>query len=733
MNIKQLSDQLKQSSLIVKIAVIGVAIIWLIACTAVTASFIFVGERTGQADSTPQNVSVPTIELQPPIGQAGTFIMVRGRAWPTGGTVFVYLTTPDEAQIPSFAVASVVPDAQGQFTTGFLFPSEASWENKNTALVIARTADSVASAQAGFILIDHPATIQPATPATTGTEVVQATQTPVATPSPVGPLLMALTDLNIRNGPGTVYPNIGLLPADQTSEVTGRSPDGEWWQIKFFERPEERGWVSAKFVTTQNVENVPIVVPPPLPATPTVAPTATHTPAPTATPLVITDWRGDYFNNAGLSGQPVLVRNDITVEFDWGTGSPAASVPADNFSVRWTRNWNFDQGQYRFHLIVDDGARLWIDDRLMIDEWRDGGARQLGTDYALEHGAHSLRLEYYERGGQARVRLWWEKLNSSYSDWKGEYWSNRSLSGSPLVTRNDETIDFNWHGNAPAASLPANDFSARWSRRVSFNNGFYRFYARADDGIRVYVNGHRIIDEWHNSNGSPLYSADLNLAGSYDLVVEYYQEGGGSLIDFWWERINPTATPTRTPTPTNTPTKTATPTNTPTTTLTATATRTPTITATPTNTPITPTNTPTATPTSTHTATATNTPTLTLTPTETATATVTSTQTPTSTPTSTLTATLAISPTSGGANTLVTVTGAQFPISTSVNIFLSPVITQPFATTLTDVNGDLSIPFPMPTEWPAGQSILPGPVAILAISNDLIVQATTMFTYTTGP
>jgi uncharacterized protein YgiM (DUF1202 family) len=725
MDIKQLIDQLQQSSLTVKIAIAGIAIIWLIACAAVTASFVFVGEQTGQADSTPQNVNVPTIEVQPPIGQAGTFILVRGRTWPTGGTVFVYLTRPDETQIPSFAVASVVPDAQGQFTTGFLFPSDANWENRNTAVVLARTADSTISAQASFTLVDQ---TRPETPTATGTPVVQATQTPTATPTPVVPLLMAMTDLNIRSGPGIAYPNVGLLPADQTAEVTGRSPDGEWWQIKLFGRPDERGWVSAKFVETKNVENIPIVIPPPLPATSTVVPTATHTPVPTATPLVITDWRGDYFNNAGLSGQPVLVRNDVSVDFNWGAGSPAANVPTDNFSVRWTRNWNFDQGQYRFHLIVDDGARLWIDDRLLIDEWRDGGARQIGTDYVLEQGAHSLRLEYYERGGQAQVRLWWEKLTSYYPDWKGEYWSNRSLSGSPLFARNDETIDFNWHGNAPAASLPVNDFSARWSRRVSFNDGLYRFYARADDGIRVEVNGHRIIDEWHNSNGSPLYSADLNLAGSYDLVVEYYEEAGGALIDFWWERITPTATPT--------PTKTATPTNTSTTTPTATPSQTPTMTATPTNTPVTPTNTPTVTPTATQTATPTHTPTLTLTPTETATSTQTPTSTPTvtltpaSTPTSTLTATLTISPTSGSAGTVVTVTGAQFPISTSVNIFLNPVITQSFATTLTDINGDLSIPFPMPAEWPAGQPILPGPVAILAITNDLTVQATTSFTYT---
>jgi hypothetical protein len=293
------------------------------------------------------------------------------------------------------------------------------------------------------------------------------------------------------------------------------------------------------------------------------------------------DWKGEYWSNRGLSGSPVLVRNDVSVDFNWGWDSPTAAVPSDNFSVRWTRQARFDAATYRFHVIVDDGARLWVDDQLILDAWQDGAAREVATDYALARGTHSLRVEFYEHTREARIHVWWEKISRpAYPDWKGEYWSNRSLSGSRALVRNDEMIDFHWNTGAAATGLPANNFSARWSRQVSFGSGgIYRFYAWADDGIRVYVDGDLVLDEWHDSRGDDVYVVDLTLAGRHELTVEYYERGGDALVKFWWKRIGdlptpvPTATkpapptpapPTATPEPTLPPTPTPEPTLTPT-------------------------------------------------------------------------------------------------------------------------------------------------------------------------
>jgi PKD repeat protein len=458
------------------------------------------------------------------------------------------------------------------------------------------------------------------------------------------------------------YPVLGLLPAGEAASVTGVSVDGNWWQIEFVGGADERGWLSARYVTAQNVNNIPLVEAPPLPATPSPTPVPTFSP----TPSVITAWRGEYYDNPVLSGDPVLVRDDAAIDFVWRSNSPDTALPPDNFSARWSRDLGFERGLYRFHVAVDDGARLWLDNQLIIDTWREAGAREISAEYALDEGPHNLRLEYFDREGEAEIGMWWDKITTpSYPDWQGEYWSNRSLAGSPIYVRNDPEIDFNWGGGAPVAGFPASDYSVRWSRWVTFVPGTYRFYARADDGIRVYVDDTLILNEWHSSEGNQLYNVDLSLSDSHRLVVEYYEQAGSALAQFWWEPVSPTATPT--PTPTVTPTATDTPvpptstgTTAPTDTLTPTqspvpptSTATPTGTPTPTETPVAPTTTTTPTvvaPTDTSTPTQTPiTPTTTITPTLTLTSTPTATDTltPTSTftPTVTITATATLTPT----------------------------------------------------------------------------------------
>ncbi|HLF29121.1 MAG TPA: PA14 domain-containing protein [Anaerolineae bacterium] len=296
------------------------------------------------------------------------------------------------------------------------------------------------------------------------------------------------------------------------------------------------------------------------------------------------DWKGEYWSNRDLSGSPAVTRNDVAIDFNWGRSTPAQLIPADNFSARWTRSADFEAGTYRFHLLVDDGVRLWVDDRLIVDEWRDGSSRELTADVALTQGAHRLKVEYYERIGDARIQMWWEKVAGSYPDWKAEFWTNMEFSGQPLLTRNDAAIDFNWGENAPASGLRKNRWAARWSRTMNFDAGLYRFTAQADDGIRVFVDGNLALNEWHGSSGGPVYTAELGLTGAHTVVVEYFDYDGLALVKFNSKRIGglpPTVTPTATATTqpaTATSTATATATTQP---ATATATATPTATTQP--------------------------------------------------------------------------------------------------------------------------------------------------------
>jgi len=258
----------------------------------------------------------------------------------------------------------------------------------------------------------------------------------------------------------------------------------------------------------------------------------------------ITDWRGEYFDNRELEGDPVLVRNDEEINFNWKRETPADELPADNFSVRWTREVEFNAAVYRFRLRFDDGIRLVVDDQLVIDEWEDGSDRVVMVDLAMSKGGYDIKVEYYEHGDNARVHLSWEKLTApSYPEWTGEYWFNRTLDSDWALVRSDLEINFDWGKGSPALGIPSDDFSVHWSRQVDFEPGVYLLYAQADDGIRLYVDNDRVLNEWHDSGGIEIYSVEMTLTGSHWLKAEYYEHGGNARVKFWWEKIGTVNTP----------------------------------------------------------------------------------------------------------------------------------------------------------------------------------------------
>jgi formylglycine-generating enzyme required for sulfatase activity len=110
----------------------------------------------------------------------------------------------------------------------------------------------------------------PTTPPTdTPLPTTPPTDTPVPATLPYGgqPTIVALSGLNVREGPSTLYPAIGSLSTGQAYRITGQNAIGTWWQIVYPPDSDGRGWVAsgAQYGTASNVENVPIVEAPPLP------------------------------------------------------------------------------------------------------------------------------------------------------------------------------------------------------------------------------------------------------------------------------------------------------------------------------------------------------------------------------------------------------------------------------------------------------------------------------------
>ncbi len=119
--------------------------------------------------------------------------------------------------------------------------------------------------------------------------------------------------------------------------------------------------------------------------------------------------KGDYYNNADFTAF-ALTRTDPQVNFDWGTGSPHASIVADTFSVRWTGAMLVPRsGAYTFSTLSSDGVRLYVNGQLVIDRfsdqstlWRDGEPVYLSAGQLAD-----VYLEYYENTGSAVAKLKW--------------------------------------------------------------------------------------------------------------------------------------------------------------------------------------------------------------------------------------------------------------------------------------------------------------------------------------
>jgi beta-glucosidase len=120
--------------------------------------------------------------------------------------------------------------------------------------------------------------------------------------------------------------------------------------------------------------------------------------------------KGEYFDNVSFSGEPVFIRNDKQIQFQWTLFGPDPEKLSYNFwSVRWSGKLTApESGTFKMGIDGNDGYRLYLDGQLLLDNWTKRTRQAILTDFIFEKGReYDLLIDFYEPVGNAWFRLIW--------------------------------------------------------------------------------------------------------------------------------------------------------------------------------------------------------------------------------------------------------------------------------------------------------------------------------------
>jgi hypothetical protein len=119
---------------------------------------------------------------------------------------------------------------------------------------------------------------------------------------------------------------------------------------------------------------------------------------------------------------------------------------------------------------------------------------------------------------------------------KAQYFNNVNLSGDPVLTRTDATVNFNWSTGSPGNGVNADNFSVRWTGKIQApKSETYTFRTSSDDGVRLWINGTLVIDNWTDHTWTDNTAKIAMVAGhSYDIRMEYYERAVTAVAILRW-------------------------------------------------------------------------------------------------------------------------------------------------------------------------------------------------------
>ena len=258
--------------------------------------------------------------------------------------------------------------------------------------------------------------------------------------------------------------------------------------------------------------------------------------------------------NEGSSGSPNFDEDFGTAAGTYNTnGCP---ITAQDFAMRYKLTQTFANANYSITVGGDDGYRLSLDGGAtwVINNWNDHPYTTTTYTVAL-NGSYNMVLEFYENGGSNRVSFNIAQICTGTEDpavygtnnvWNGYIYQGMSFGmfkgkvteGSAASPNFDENF-----GNAASSNtaiystsscaVTTYQFSARYRLTQTFTNKNYVFTVGGDDGYRLSLDGGAtwVINKWNDQSYS-VSSYNVVLNGTYNMVLEYYDNGGADRVSF---------------------------------------------------------------------------------------------------------------------------------------------------------------------------------------------------------
>jgi cysteine-rich repeat protein len=258
----------------------------------------------------------------------------------------------------------------------------------------------------------------------------------------------------------------------------------------------------------------------------------------------------------GVHGQPAsgvsyLVRATVT-DLTGATASAQvrvnpASPPAGNTAPFGSFTATPGSGVAPLAVDFDASGSFDPDGDYITYDWDFGdGTDAVGITpshtYAVS-GNYLVQLTVVDSSGASSLAS--VLVEASGTGIEGTYFNNWSENGggtldlsNPVLIRIDNDITFAWGNGSPDPVINNDNFAVRWEGQIQpLYSEDYQFYTYSDDGVRLWIDGVLVVDHWSPQGPTERTGPSISLTAGFwhDIVLEYFENGGGAVAELRWE------------------------------------------------------------------------------------------------------------------------------------------------------------------------------------------------------